>query len=88
MKTTDLNIVEQQAAARRYKLNAEGRKERDGFMCGRPTGSKYFFCVAVKRNENGVSVRDTKDASDTTLNFNNKEWEAFITAVKNGEFDV
>ncbi|OGY33888.1 MAG: hypothetical protein A3C02_03860 [Candidatus Andersenbacteria bacterium RIFCSPHIGHO2_02_FULL_45_11] len=75
-----------QQARGRYQVNADGRKEKDGFVCSKGT-KPYFYCVAVKR-ENGVHVRDTKDTNDTTLSFTNDEWKAFIEGVKNGEFDV
>ncbi len=73
----------------RYKPNPDwdGRKERDGFVCGIKT-RPYFWCVAVKRDADSVSVRDTKDPTDTTLTFTKKEWSIFIDGVKNGEFDV
>lgn len=74
-----------QQARGRYKPNAEGRKERAGFVCSGKT--MCTACVAVKR-ENGVHIRDTKDVSDTTLSFTNDEWKAFIDGVKNGEFDL
>jgi hypothetical protein len=35
-----------------------------------------------------VCVRDTKDATGTTLRFTPAEWEAFVTGVKEGEFDL
>ncbi len=76
----------------RYRPNEAygGRKERDGFVCGDPTGkhSTGLWCVAVKISDEGVGVRDTKDVNDTTLNFSREEWGAFIKAVKDGEFDV
>lgn len=75
-----------QQARGRYQLNAEGRKEKDGFVCAGGT-KPYFVCVAVKR-ENGVHIRDTKDPSDVTLSFTDEEWKVFIEGVKKGEFDV
>ena len=45
-------------------------------------------CVAVARKTEGVAVRDTKDLNKSTLFFTRKEWEVFVGAVKNGEFDV
>lgn len=76
-------------ARNRYKPNPVygGRKEKDGFVCGRPTQG-VLWCVAVKLDERGAHVRDTKDAADTTLSFNKGEWRAFIKAAKNGEFDM
>lgn len=71
-----------------YKQNAQGRKERDGFI----TSSLTFVnaekaCVAVKIDGDLIQVRDTKDDHHTTLSFNRKEWDAFIGGVKLGEFD-
>jgi len=67
-----------------------GRKERDGFVCGNPTGkhSTGLWCVVVKVGPDGVGVRDTKDLADATLSFSREEWGAFVEAVKAGEFDV
>jgi len=76
-------------AKQRYQHNAKfgGRKEKDGFVCSSATW-KWFDCVAVKINGNGVQIRDTKDLSDVTLNYTRSEWNAFIKGVKAGEFDV
>lgn len=41
----------------------------------------------VAHKENTIAVRDSKDASRTTLIFNEDEWKAFVTGVKDGEFD-
>ncbi len=75
-----------QQARDRYKLNADNRKERDGFVCSGKT--MCTACVAVKRENGGVHIRDTKDISDTTLSFTDDEWKVFIQGVKDGEFDV
>ena len=76
----------------RYVPNSKfgGRKERDGFVCASFTGKKkdHWFCVSVKRDSNGVHIRDTKDTKDTTLSFSNDEWKAFVKGVKDNEFDV
>jgi hypothetical protein len=45
-------------------------------------------CVAVAIKGEAIAVRDTKDATKMTLNFTREEWEAFVSGVKNGEFDV
>lgn len=45
-------------------------------------------CVEVGQLPGGViSVRDTKDRS-TSLVFTADEWSAFVSGVKNGEFDL
>jgi len=77
-------------AQSRYKPNSKynGRKERNGFICGSATRHVYFFCVAVKIDGDRIQVRDTKDISDTTLTYTRSEWKAFIESVKKGEFDV
>ena len=76
----------------RYVKNADGRKEKDGFICSSATW-KWFDCVAVKIDKkssflDAVQVRDTKDLNDTTLKFSLTEWDAFVTGVKNCEFDI
>jgi len=45
-------------------------------------------CVQVARKQQGVAVRDSKDASKTSLFFNHDEWNAFVKGVKAGEFDL
>jgi len=74
---------------KRYIENAKfgGRREREGFV----TSQRTLFhsdgcCVAVKMNGDTISVRDSKDNTDTTLSFTKKEWDAFIGGVKDGEF--
>jgi len=36
----------------------------------------------------GVAVRDSKDRSKAPHVYTRREWEAFLTGAKNGEFDV
>ena len=45
------------------------------------------LCVQVARKEQGVAVRDSKDANKMTLFFSPDEWDAFVKGVKVGEFD-
>lgn len=45
-------------------------------------------CVAVAQKDGTIAVRDTKDATNTTLMFTRDEWKAFVAGVKNNEFDV
>ncbi|KKR47318.1 MAG: hypothetical protein UT83_C0011G0002 [Parcubacteria group bacterium GW2011_GWA2_40_143] len=47
-----------------------------------------YFCVGVAISDKTVAVRNTKDASKTTLKFTASEWREFVKAVKNCEFDV
>jgi Domain of unknown function (DUF397) len=46
-------------------------------------------CVEVSHLRDGrVAVRDTKDrASGPALIFTRREWDAFLSGAKNGEFD-
>ncbi|KAA9375983.1 MULTISPECIES: DUF397 domain-containing protein [Microbispora] len=45
-------------------------------------------CVEVAANLPGViAVRDSKNPSGPKLLFTPEEWEAFISGVKDGEFD-
>lgn len=46
------------------------------------------FCVSVKITDVQVMIRDTKDATKTTLTFTHGEWDAFIKGAKNCEFDI
>jgi hypothetical protein len=46
-------------------------------------------CVEVAHLANGsVAVRDSKNVGKAAHVFDREEWSAFITGVKNGEFDV
>jgi len=44
--------------------------------------------VAVKITDSEVMIRDTKDINNNTLAFTHAEWRAFVSAVRNGEFNV
>ncbi len=46
-------------------------------------------CVEVAHlADGGVALRDSKDANKAAHVFDRDEWAAFITGVKNGEFDL
>ena len=46
-------------------------------------------CVEVAHLPGGgVAVRDSKDRSKAPHIYTRREWEAFLTGAKNGEFDV
>ncbi len=46
-------------------------------------------CVEVARLADGsIALRDSKDVRKAAHVFDREEWSAFITGVKNGEFDV
>lgn len=45
-------------------------------------------CVEVARFGDGsVAIRDSKDPGKAAHVFDREEWAAFVTGVKNGEFD-
>lgn len=45
-------------------------------------------CVEVAFAEGAVGVRDTKDQGmGPILEFNEREWRAFVAGAQNGEFD-
>jgi hypothetical protein len=45
-------------------------------------------CVEVANLPDGcIGVRDSKDAEGPILRFTSSEWRAFISGVRNGEFD-
>lgn len=49
------------------------------------------YCVEVAINKSRVQVRDSKEISDfdaPVLSFTLDEWEAFLSGVKAGEFDL
>ncbi|WP_283139647.1 DUF397 domain-containing protein [Rhizohabitans arisaemae] len=47
------------------------------------------MCVRVATNVTGVvAVRDGKNPSGPVLTFTPSEWTAFVTGVRNGEFEV
>lgn len=47
-----------------------------------------YFCVGVAIKNSAVAVRNTNDATKTTLQFTTSEWHEFVNAVKRGEFDA
>lgn len=45
-------------------------------------------CVEIASTETAVGVRDSKQGGHgPTLEFSRSEWDAFIRAIKDGEFD-
>jgi hypothetical protein len=50
--------------------------------------SGHDGCVEVAFVEGGVAVRDSKDRSGSVLRFTAQEWEAFVGATRNGEFEL
>ena len=45
-------------------------------------------CVEVNIGPSSVHVRDSKHPRLRPLYFTHEEWAAFLTGVKNGEFDL
>jgi hypothetical protein len=45
-------------------------------------------CVEVAKLNDAVAVRDSKRPAGPALMFTPTEWEAFISGVKEGEFDL
>jgi hypothetical protein len=45
-------------------------------------------CVEVRRVDDTIEIRDSKDQAGPALNFTTAEWEAFIGGAKHGEFDL
>jgi hypothetical protein len=45
-------------------------------------------CVEVAFTDGRILVRDSKDQRGPVLAFTAVEWAAFVTAVRNGEFDL
>jgi hypothetical protein len=44
-------------------------------------------CVEVHARPDGVDVRDSKNPDGPILSYNSREWAAFLTGVKDGDFD-
>jgi hypothetical protein len=45
-------------------------------------------CVEVRRVNDKVQVRDSKDKAGPVLTFTQAEWSAFTGGTKDGEFDL
>jgi Domain of unknown function (DUF397) len=45
-------------------------------------------CVEVRRTNNGVQIRDSKDPDGPALSFTADEWCAFVSSVTAKEFDL
>ena len=45
-------------------------------------------CVEVAIQDDGVAVRDSKHRNGAVLKFSWSEWEAFLSGVEAGEFDL
>jgi hypothetical protein len=45
-------------------------------------------CLEVAFLDGQIAVRDSKDRSGPVLQFTDREWEAFLAGVRQGEFDA
>jgi hypothetical protein len=45
-------------------------------------------CVAVAMGDGTIGVRDSKDPAGPVLRFTEREWQAFLSGVKAGEFEL
>lgn len=45
-------------------------------------------CVEVRRINDTIQVRDTKNPDGPVLSFTPSEWDAFLDGVHKGEFDL
>ncbi|GAA1646661.1 DUF397 domain-containing protein [Actinoplanes couchii] len=52
------------------------------------THSSSGACVEVAPQPEQIMVRDSKDPGGPVLTFNRREWAAFISGAKDGEFDL
>jgi ABC-type amino acid transport substrate-binding protein len=52
------------------------------------TFSKVNSCVEIALFDSCVAVRDSKDRSGAVLVFTAADWDAFISGLRNGEFDL
>jgi uncharacterized protein DUF397 len=58
-----------------------------GAVWRKSTLSSHNGCVEVALAQNEVAVRDSKDRGGPVLHFTAQEWEAFLSGVRNGEFE-
>ncbi len=45
-------------------------------------------CVEVAQKEDTIAVRNSNDVNKNTVFFTKSEWEAFVSGVKNNEFNI
>ena len=50
--------------------------------------SGHDGCVEVALADGQVAVRDSKDRNGPVLVFTPREWDAFVSGVRDGEFDL
>lgn len=44
-------------------------------------------CVEVRRSGQWIKIRDSKDPAGPQLNFTEREWIAFLSGARDGEFE-
>jgi hypothetical protein len=67
--------------------NVTGKFSDEDFKVSSLTASGTS-CVAVAIGEDTIGVRDSKNPDGPVLLFNSKEWQAFLSGVKLGEFEL
>lgn len=68
-------------------MNMENAQTGRWFTSSRSSGNGQ--CVEVRFVADGVQTRDTKDhGQGPVLTFTRREWQAFVDAAKDGEFDL
>jgi len=62
--------------------------DQDELAWHKSTASPYAAtCVEAASVDGGTLLRDSTDPKGPVLAFSDKEWNAFVTGVRNGEFD-
>jgi Domain of unknown function (DUF397). len=51
------------------------------------SGGNNGECVEIRRHDDAIQIRDSKDPSGAVLTFTTVEWRTFIAGAKAGEFD-
>jgi hypothetical protein len=52
------------------------------------SGTNGGSCVEVRRLDNRIQVRDSKNPDGPVLTFTEAEWDAFIDGATKGEFNL
>ena len=60
----------------------------DSAVWWKSSASNSAGCVEIAREGSLTLVRDSKDPSGPRLTFTPREWDAFLTGVRAGEFDL
>jgi Domain of unknown function (DUF397) len=54
----------------------------------RSTACSATTCVEVATIGDTIAIRDSKDPESPILSYSRRDWQAFISRVKRGEFDI